>query len=76
MDSRYYEDYLEGIRKAASVKNRTAGLAKLIFGVLLLIGTIAQCMLPVIWLLPFGLCVVFGIMLIVLGGMALKSGNQ
>ena len=76
VDPKYYEEYLEGIRKAASIKNRTAGVTKLILGVVLLIGAVVQCMLPVIWLLPFGLCVVFGIMLITLGVMSIKSGNS
>ena len=76
IDEKYYEEYLEQLRKAASIKNRGAGLVKLIFGVVLLIAAGVQCTFSVIWLLPFGLCIVFGIMFITLGAMALKSGNQ
>jgi hypothetical protein len=76
VDEKYYDEYLEKLRRAESIKNRSIGLAKLGLGVILLIAAGVQCTFPVIWLLPFGLCVVGGIMFITLGAMAIKSGNQ
>ena len=75
IEQRYYQEYLENLRKSASIRNRSAGVAKMILGIILLAAAVVQCMLPVIWLLPFGLCVVFGIMFTVLGFMSVKSGK-